>query len=142
MALTLNNQYFCATLRLMIMHQHTKFGLKRLSGSGDVPWFKTVQEIFPDKIWTHGVTDTATLSPPHFRYEVGGGVKGGGRVWKVGVGCGVNETSIRTAVVEWLRHWTRELIIPTGGTMCRNLSERTTRRLCSFVPGILQSSQW
>ena len=39
--LKIANQFFCKTLRLMIIHHHTKFGYKRLSGSGDIIWTKS-----------------------------------------------------------------------------------------------------
>ena len=59
------------TLQLMIIHQHTKFGYKRLSGSGDNIWTKSGHT----DAQKHGQTDAVIpIYPPNF---ITGGEGGG-----------------------------------------------------------------
>ena len=66
LTLKLAQQSFRMTLQLMMMHHHTKFNYKRLSGSEDVVWTKYQH--------TDGHTDSNIYNIPLLNFVTGDGV--------------------------------------------------------------------
>ena len=64
------NQFFCMTHHLMILHHHSKFGKRWLSGSGDTEWTRsdTWGKHHPNKhpltFWIFAVTLTFNVVTP------------------------------------------------------------------------------